>query len=109
MIFPTDTAAETVQIPETITLPVKTMTVFQSARIGANAVESTSQNLERMTLDFVSQAGFFGSSGNTVIKVNCGDTLQSLSEGELQTSVEVTGECIAKKLGALIVSGEVAF
>ena len=61
-ISPPDKIAETVPIPETVTSPVKTMTVLQSARPGADVDETTTESMEGATKELVNPVGSFGSS-----------------------------------------------
>ena len=56
-ISPPSTSAETVQISETDTSPVKTMTVLQSARPVTNDNETNSQSVEREPQEVVNPVG----------------------------------------------------
>ena len=77
------TSAETGQIPESDTSPVKTMTVLQSARPRTNTDEPTSQSVERVPPEVVQPEGSFGSSGDTDVNIYCEDKFRSLSDDEI--------------------------
>ena len=107
VISPPGTSAETVQIRETDTLPVKTMTELQSAPPGTNSDETTFQSMERVPQEVVKPERAVGSSGDTDNNLYCVDKLRSLSQGDRQTLTEVSEESIAKLLGGPIFSGGV--
>ena len=69
--FPPSTSAETIQIPETNTSSVKTMTVLQSARTGTNGKETNSQNIKTVPQEVLNTEGSDGNSGGTDINVFC--------------------------------------
>ena len=87
--YPPDTAAVTVKFPQTDTSPVKTMTILQNACTKANVDATTTQSREGVTQEIVNSVG---SGVDSDINVYCEDKLQSPSEGELQTLVEVSEE-----------------
>ena len=99
--------AETVQIPETDTSPVKTKMVLQSVHPGTNTNETTSPSMERVPEEVVNLEGSIGSSGDWDKNVYCEENLRSLSEDEIKTLMEVTEESIAKILEGPIVSERV--
>ena len=79
------------------------MTLLQSARPGTNTDETISQSMERVPQEVVDPEGSVGSSGDREINVYCEDKLRSLSEGEIQTLVDVSGESIANMWSGPIV------
>ena len=104
LISPSGTSVETVRNSETDASPVKTIMVLQSAPPGTNTNETNPQSMERVLREVVNLEGSVGSSGGTDVDVYCEDKLRSLSEGEIQTLVEVSEESIAEVLCGPIVS-----
>ena len=104
LIFPSGTSVETVRNSETDASHVKTITVLQSAPPGTNTNETNPQSMERVLREVVNLKGFVGCSGGMDVDVYCEDKLRSLSEGEIQTLVEVSEESIAEVLCGPIVS-----
>ena len=98
VVFPPLTAAETVQIPEADTWPVKTMTVLQCARPRTNTNKTTTRSMKRVPQGVVTPEGPVGSSGDTDINVWSEHKLRSLSKDKLHTLVEVSGDSTAKTL-----------
>ena len=91
MISPPSAIAEAMNNPETDTSPVETMTVFRSAQTGLNI----SGRLGSMNADPVIS---MQSSGESNVNDYCANKLLSLSQGELQTTTEVSEESIAQIL-----------
>ena len=78
------------------------MTVLQCARPGANVVETVIESMKEVAQRIVYLAGSAGSNVDSYIKVYYDDKFRSLSNGELQTLVEVIEESIAKILGGVL-------
>ena len=98
VVSPPIPSTETVQNLETDTSPVKTMTVLQIALPGTNINGTNSQSKETVLQEIVNLERSVGSRGGTDVSVYCEDKLRSLSEGEIQTLMEVSEESIAKVL-----------
>ena len=92
---------ETIEIPETDTSPVETMTVLQSAQRGIDIGD----NFSLMDVDPV---GSVQGSGDSDVNAYCEDRLRSLSESELQILAEVGEELIADFLTGPSSSGGAA-
>ena len=107
VISPPGTSAETVQIPEADTSPVKKMTLLHSARPWSDNIETISKSMERVPQEVVNLKGSVGSSGVADNNVYCEVKLRSLSESEIQTVVEVIEESMLKMMGGPIVSEKV--
>ena len=83
LISPSSTYAEIVEIPDTDTPPVKTMTVLQGAYPGTNNNETNFLNMERGPQEVANPERSVGSSGGTDVNAYCDYKLWWLSEGEV--------------------------
>ena len=83
------------------------MAVLQSGRLVTNNSQNNSQSMEKVPVEVVTLMRSVGSSGGTDVNEYCEDKLRSLSEGEVQTVVEVSDESMAKILGGPIVNDKV--
>ena len=92
VIPPQNAVAGAVDILESDTSPVKTMTVLQSAKLGISIGEKVSD----MKADPLGSVQF---SGDSDVKPYCKDKLRFLSGGDMQTLYEVGEKSIEQIFG----------
>ena len=92
MISPPSVVGELIEIPETDTSPVKTMTVLRISQPGITVGRRVSnKNAELVCC--------VQSSGDSYVKAYCSGKLRCLSEGELKSKAEVGEESFAQIFG----------
>ena len=107
-ISPSGTVAQTAEMPETYMPPVETLTVLQSALPGANVDETTTQSMGGVTQEIVNLVGLLGAVVILTSMYTVKMKLRSLTEGELETLVEVNEESPWKVLVGASVGCEFA-